>query len=162
MFVTSNKCFPTAGRFLTSGTPANSNSSWEPTPLTNRRWGDEIAPAHRITSLVARKQCFLVLPGVETSARKGLSVTAITSRSDGLSYAFGTSTGHTLLYDVRSPRPFAMKDQGYGLPVKHLSWLEGGTQMAGDGMLFSADKKVIKIWDRNDVSLYYFSTADFC
>lgn len=90
----------------------------------------------------------LKLPGGEN-----LSVTAIASRADGLTYAIGTTTGHTLLYDIRSSRSFASKDQGYGLPIKSLSWIEGGSRMAGDGMVLSADKKVIKIWDRNTVSL---------
>lgn len=87
----------------------------------------------------------------------GVSVTAISSRTDGLSYAIGTSTGHTLLYDIRSPRPFATKDLGYGLPVKNVAWIEGGSRMAGaaaDGMILSADKKVIKIWERNSVCDY--------
>ncbi|KAJ6571725.1 hypothetical protein B0H19DRAFT_936782 [Mycena capillaripes] len=81
-----------------------------------------------------------------------LSVTAISSRADGLSYALGTSTGHTLLYDIRAAQPFALKDQGYGLPVKNVVWIEGGSRMAGDGLVLSADKKVIKIWDRNSPS----------
>ncbi|KAJ7838270.1 NUC153 and WD40 repeat-containing nucleolar rRNA processing-related protein [Mycena olivaceomarginata] len=81
-----------------------------------------------------------------------LSVTAISSRADGLSYAIGTSTGHTLLYDIRAAQPFALKDQGYGLPVKNVAWIEGGSRMAGDGMVLSADRKVIKIWDRNSPS----------
>lgn len=84
-----------------------------------------------------------------------LSVTAISSRADGLSYAIGTSTGHTLLYDIRAAQPYAIKDQGYGLPVKKVSWIEGGSRMAGDGMVASADKKVIKIWDRNNVRTSY-------
>ncbi|KAF9482700.1 NUC153 and WD40 repeat-containing nucleolar rRNA processing-related protein [Pholiota conissans] len=85
-----------------------------------------------------------------SSASYNLSVTAIASRADGLSYAVGTSTGHTLLYDIRAAKPFATKDQGYGLPVKNVTWIEGGSRMAGDGMVLSADKKVVKIWDRND------------
>jgi ribosome biogenesis protein ENP2 len=89
------------------------------------------------------------LSGVETQP---LSITAISSRSDGLSYAIGTSTGHTLLYDIRSPRPHATKDQGYGLPVKKVMWIEGGHKVAGDGMVLSADKKVVKVWDRNEAS----------
>ncbi|EPQ53644.1 hypothetical protein GLOTRDRAFT_139806 [Gloeophyllum trabeum ATCC 11539] len=90
------------------------------------------------------------LPGIDdASSTPPLSVTSISSRSDGLSYAVGTSTGHTLLYDIRSARAFAIKDQGYGLPVKNVSWVEGGSRMAGDGLVVSADKKVIKIWDRN-------------
>ncbi|KAJ7057791.1 NUC153 and WD40 repeat-containing nucleolar rRNA processing-related protein [Mycena amicta] len=78
-------------------------------------------------------------------------VTAISSRADGLSYALGTSTGHTLLYDIRAGQPFALKDQGYGLPVKSVAWIEGGSRMAGDGLVLSADRKVVKIWDRNSV-----------
>ncbi|KAG9003543.1 hypothetical protein FRB94_003063 [Tulasnella sp. JGI-2019a] len=81
-----------------------------------------------------------------------LEVTALSSRSDGLSLAVGTSSGHTLLYDLRSPRYFAIKDQGYGLPIKNVSWVEGGAKMAGDGLVVSADRKVIKIWDRNTPS----------
>ncbi|KAF9493076.1 hypothetical protein BDN71DRAFT_1395744 [Pleurotus eryngii] len=86
-----------------------------------------------------------------------LSVTAISSRSDGLSYAIGTSTGHTLLYDIRAARPFAVKDQGYGLPVRTVSWIEGGSRMASDGMVLSADKKVIKMWEKNDASANFAS-----
>ena len=94
------------------------------------------------------------LPGIDDDSRPApLSVTAIASRQDGLSYAIGTSTGHTLLYDIRSARHLALKDQGYGLPVKNVSWIEGGSRMAGEGYVLSADKKVIKIWNRNTVRI---------
>ncbi|KAG6816772.1 hypothetical protein H0H87_003035 [Tephrocybe sp. NHM501043] len=95
--------------------------------------------------------------GVQVGGSGDLSITAISSRSDGLSYAIGTSTGHTLLYDIRAARPFALKDQGYGLAVKHVAWIDGGSRMAGDGMVISADKKVIKIWDRNTPSVNFVS-----
>lgn len=101
-----------------------------------------------------------LLPGVDSAA--SLSVTSLASRSDGLSYAIGTSTGHTLLYDIRSTQPFAIKDQGYGLPVKNLSWVEGGNRIAGDGMILSADKKVIKIWDRNSVRDLLYPVIPSC
>jgi ribosome biogenesis protein ENP2 len=101
------------------------------------------------------------LPGVEVGVpQTGLSVTAIASRADGLSYAIGTSTGHTLLYDIRSVRPFALKEQGYGAPVKNLLWIEGGGRMTGDGMVLSADKKVIKIWDRHSVGFFCVRIGD--
>lgn len=96
-----------------------------------------------------------------TGSDEALSVTAISSRADGLSYAIGTSTGHTLLYDIRAARPFAIKDQGYGLPVKNVCWIEGGSRMAGDGMILSADKKVIKIWDRDSVSQTHIHTLHY-
>ncbi|KAI0340390.1 hypothetical protein BDW22DRAFT_1398755 [Trametopsis cervina] len=98
-----------------------------------------------------------LLPGVDENAGPSVSVTAIASRADGLSYAIGTSTGHTLLYDIRSARPSAIKDQGYGLPVKVVSWIEGGSRMAGDGLVLSADKKVIKIWDRHSPATNFSS-----
>lgn len=88
------------------------------------------------------------------SSSTPLSATALASRSDGLSYAIGTSTGHTLLYDIRSSRSYAMKDQGYRLPVNSVDWVEGGSKMTGDGMIISSDKKVIKIWDRNSVRVF--------
>lgn len=94
------------------------------------------------------------MPGVDDIDTLSIGITALASRSDGLSYAVGTSTGHTLLYDIRSNRHFALKDQGYGLPIRNLTWIEGG-RLAGDGMVMSADKKVVKIWDRNSVSLSY-------
>ncbi|KZO98468.1 WD40 repeat-like protein [Calocera viscosa TUFC12733] len=78
-----------------------------------------------------------------------LAITALASRMDGLNLAVGTSTGHTLLYDLRSNQPYAVKDQGYGLPVENLAWIEGGHKMASDSLVLSADKKVLKIWDRN-------------
>lgn len=99
----------------------------------------------------------LMPTGVSNSVSDSLSVTAISSRVDGLSYAIGTSTGHTLLYDIRSPTSFSLKDQGYGLPIKKVIWIEGGSRMAGDGMVLSADKKVIKIWDKDDPSSNFVS-----
>ncbi|OCH93959.1 hypothetical protein OBBRIDRAFT_885177 [Obba rivulosa] len=103
---------------------------------------DRLMPVHAMSAPA--------LPGVDDGARGApLSVTAIASRADGLSYAIGTSSGHTLLYDIRSARPLALKDQGYGLPIKNVIWIEGGSRIAGDGLVLSADKKVIKIWDRN-------------
>ncbi len=99
-----------------------------------------------------RHQILPISSALSTSA--GLEVTALSFRSDGLSLAVGTSTGHTLLYDLRSPHHYALKDQGYGLPMKSVCWVEGGMNMAGDGMVISADSKVIKIWDRNTVRMY--------
>lgn len=88
-----------------------------------------------------------ILPS--SSSSKSIAITSLKSHpTDGLSLAVGTSTGHTLLYDLRSARPFAMKDQGYGEGVRCLDWLEGG---GGEGKVMSADSKVIKVWDKNQV-----------
>jgi ribosome biogenesis protein ENP2 len=78
-----------------------------------------------------------------------MSVTALESHpSDGLSLAVGTSTGHTLLYDLRSPRPFAVKDQGYAEPIKKVNWLIGSDGRTGK--IASSDSKVIKVWEKDD------------
>ncbi|KAI0711387.1 WD40-repeat-containing domain protein [Earliella scabrosa] len=115
-------------------------------PRSRSRVGILRLPRERLMPMNATP----ALPGVDDGTRLApLSVTAIASRPDGLSYAIGTSTGHTLLYDIRSARHLALKDQGYGLPVKNVTWIEGGSRMAGEGYVLSADKKVIKIWNRN-------------
>ncbi|KIJ61427.1 hypothetical protein HYDPIDRAFT_96475 [Hydnomerulius pinastri MD-312] len=125
-------------------------------PRSRSRVGLLNLPKGRISRSTGRSK--VALPGVDDeSGSETLAVTAIASRTDGLSYAVATSTGHTLLYDIRSPRPFAFKDQGYGLPVKNVVWIEGGSRMAGDGMVLSADKKVVKIWDRNTPSSNFVS-----
>ncbi|GAA5889722.1 hypothetical protein JCM16303_007152 [Sporobolomyces ruberrimus] len=96
------------------------------------------------------------LPGVDDvlgGGATGLSVTALANKSDGLNLAVGTSSGHILLYDLRANRPYQTKDQGYGLPVKKVEWIESATSSAGDadregGYVASADEKVVKIWGR--------------
>ncbi|BFZ56215.1 Small ribosomal subunit bioproteinsis [Savitreella phatthalungensis] len=69
------------------------------------------------------------------------SATALSFANDGLSFAVGSSAGITTLYDLRSPRPLLAKDQGYGLPIKVLHWI--------DSRILSADSKIIKLWERS-------------
>ena len=104
-----------------------------------------------ILSLPAEKLRPLTTATTSELDYKPLAVTSLSSKLDGLSLAVGTSTGHTLLYDLRSPKPFALKDQGYGLPVKRVQWLEGGNRVVKDGLVASADAKVLKIWDKDEV-----------
>ncbi|KAK4689112.1 ribosome biogenesis protein ENP2, partial [Tremellales sp. Uapishka_1] len=87
-----------------------------------------------------------------------LSITSLASHpTDGLSLAVGTSSGHTLLYDLRSPTPFAVKDQGYGEAVKSVDWMRGGGAQEDMGRVVSADSKVVKIWDKNNPSENHLS-----
>lgn len=62
--------------------------------------------------------------------------------SDGVSFAVGTSTGFTLLFDLRSPRALLARDQGNGLPIRSIRLHEDGTHC------ISADPKGVKVWDR--------------
>lgn len=82
-----------------------------------------------------------------------VSVTSLASRIDGLNLAVGISTGHTLLYDLRSSLPFTIKDQGYGLPVKKIEWCYSGASDSNNdmnegslGLLATVDSKVLKVW----------------
>ena len=68
-------------------------------------------------------------------------ITALSFR-DGLNMAVGTSTGHVLLYDIRSSRPLLIKDHLYGIPIKNLLFHSTLDQV------ISLDAKAVKIWDR--------------
>ncbi|XP_073258939.1 nucleolar protein 10-like [Porites lutea] len=69
------------------------------------------------------------------------AVTALFFR-DGLTMGLGTSTGHVLLYDLRSTKPLLIKDHQYGLPINSIAFQDKL------GVVLSADSKILKIWDR--------------
>ncbi|GAU95273.1 hypothetical protein RvY_06919 [Ramazzottius varieornatus] len=71
----------------------------------------------------------------------GLSVTKLKFR-DALNLAVGTSTGHILLYDIRSPKPYYIKDHNYSLPIKAIEFI-----LEGD-LIASMDSKILKLWER--------------
>ncbi|CAG8548343.1 5067_t:CDS:2, partial [Racocetra fulgida] len=89
----------------------------------------------------SRSRVGLLAPSfpVEESNEQGFQVTAMSYRNDGLSLAVGTSSGHILLYDLRSSSPWLVKDHQYG---------DGGR-----GKVISADCKIMKIWDRENAKL---------
>ncbi|RLV92909.1 Ribosome biogenesis protein ENP2 [Spathaspora sp. JA1] len=80
---------------------------------------------------------------IDEQLNQNVGVTAVSFRNDGLNFALGTSSGHTLLYDLRTDTPSLVKDQGYGYDVKKLIWLPGTEY------ILSSDKRIAKIWDRN-------------
>ena len=61
-------------------------------------------------------------------------VTSLAFR-DGLNMAVGTSTGHILLYDIRSSRPLLVKDHLYGTPIKSLLFHSTLDQVISLGMI---------------------------
>ena len=67
-------------------------------------------------------------------------VTSLAFR-DGLNMAVGTSTGHILLYDIRSSRPLLVKDHLYGTPIKSLLFHSTLDQVISLGMI--SNKKSI-------------------
>ena len=79
-------------------------------------------------------------------------ITALTFAPNGLTFASGTSAGLTYLYDLRSPRPFLKKDQGYGYPIHTLQFLPAPLTSSAhstpftDPLILSSDKRIIKLW----------------
>lgn len=54
-------------------------------------------------------------------------------------------TLQVLLYDIRSNKPYTVKDHRYELPIKEIEW------HMGSDLVLSIDKRVCKIWDKNTV-----------
>ncbi len=74
-----------------------------------------------------------------------LEISALEMDSDGLHFGVGTSTGHALLYDLRSRTPLFQKDHRNELPVHTIRFVSSSP----DRML-SADSKVIKFWNKKE------------
>lgn len=82
----------------------------------------------------------------------GLRTTALEFDADGLTFCVGTSSGHALLYDLRSPRALCVKEHQYGLPIVACRFHQGaGRGSGGARHVLSADAKVVKVWGRDDV-----------
>ncbi|CAK7891385.1 ribosome biogenesis protein Enp2p [[Candida] anglica] len=77
-----------------------------------------------------------------------LQVTATAFRNDGLNFACGTSNGKSLIYDLRTSVPSIVKDQGYGFEIKKIMWLDEND--SNSDMILTTDKRIAKVWDRND------------
>ncbi|KAF9921788.1 hypothetical protein FBU30_008145 [Linnemannia zychae] len=86
----------------------------------------------------------------ESVLSNSLTISALKFREDGLNMAVGTSTGHVLMYDLRSNVPIYVKDHQYGFPIKSLTFHEGTQGEDGRSKIVSADCKIIKIWDREN------------
>lgn len=75
------------------------------------------------------------------------AITAL--KFDGaLKMGVGTSTGHVLLYDIRSSKPLLVKDHMNETPIKSIEFHK---QM---DYVYSMDASVVKIWNKNTVSCY--------
>lgn len=64
----------------------------------------------------------------------------------GLNVGVGTSTGQVLLYDIRSNKPFLIKDHMYDLPIRNIEFHEKMD------LVYSMDSSIVKIWEKNTVS----------
>uniref|UniRef100_A0AC34FTM2 Nucleolar protein 10 n=1 Tax=Panagrolaimus sp. ES5 TaxID=591445 RepID=A0AC34FTM2_9BILA len=62
---------------------------------------------------------------------------------DALTFGVGTSTGHVLLYDLRSSKPLLVKDHQMGLPITKLDFIKD------DGIVLSMDSRILKFWEED-------------
>lgn len=104
----------------------------------------QVVPEHNVVAVGGEAGLEMYDPRCEPNARVAhlsaapSGVTAL--HFCGLSAVVGTAAGTAYLYDIRSSRPLASKDQGYGLPIVDVT-LHADRQHA-----ISADRKSIKIW----------------
>ncbi len=52
-----------------------------------------------------------------------------------------------LLFDIRSNKPYFIKDHNYNLPIKRIDF-----HTQNDDYILSMDKKICKIWNRHTVN----------
>lgn len=75
-------------------------------------------------------------------------VTTTAFRNDGLNFACGTSTGKSLIYDLRTSTPSIVKDQGYGFEIKKILWIDENS--SDSNKIMTSDKRIAKVWNRID------------
>lgn len=75
-------------------------------------------------------------------------IPAITSMKfkDNLNLAVGTQTGQIFLFDIRTNKPYMIKDHYFGLPIKALDFHSSSND---HDLVMSLDEKVLKMWHRN-------------
>ncbi|KRT79133.1 hypothetical protein AMK59_6416, partial [Oryctes borbonicus] len=66
----------------------------------------------------------------------------------GLELGVGLATGQVALYDIRSNKPFYIKDHMYGLPIKDVDFHHKMD------LVYSMDGSTLKMWDKNNGKLY--------
>lgn len=60
---------------------------------------------------------------------------------DAMTFGVGTSTGHVMLYDLRSSKPMVVKDHNLGLAIKKIGFVKD------HDVVLSMDSRVMKFWD---------------
>lgn len=75
----------------------------------------------------------------------GCEVTTSEYDIDGLTLGVGTSTGHVLIYDLRSSKPLFIKDFRNNSAIKDIKFHSSARKVV------AADGNSIKLWDRDSV-----------
>ncbi|CAF4245393.1 unnamed protein product, partial [Rotaria sp. Silwood2] len=95
----------------------------------------------RIRSFVGQIDC-----AVYANSNSGSSLPAVSciKFKDALNVSVGMTTGQILLFDIRSNKPYFIKDHNYNLPIKRIDF-----HTQNDDYILSIDKKICKIWNRH-------------
>lgn len=90
---------------------------------------------------------------ITEATESGSEISCVKFANNSLNFACGTSDGMSMIYDLRTSHPLITKDQGYGFGIKKIIWLEetGNENM---NLIMTADKKIAKIWNRDDGKPY--------
>ncbi|XP_026673737.1 nucleolar protein 10 isoform X1 [Ceratina calcarata] len=127
-----NKCeINPVHHLITVGTEDGKVEAWD--PRSRNRVGTLDCALHCVTGDYGLEK----VPAVTSLKYQG-----------GLTLAVGTSTGQVLLYDVRSSKPFLVKDHMYGLPIRSIEFHQTM------GMVYSMDSSIVKIWEKDSGKLY--------
>ncbi|KAE9419978.1 hypothetical protein Angca_005758, partial [Angiostrongylus cantonensis] len=95
---------------------------------------------HRDRSRVGVLDC---LPYLQEATKDVLSEITSLNFRDALCLGDGTSSGHVMLYDIRSRKPLMVKDHINGLPIKRIDFASRGCE----DLVLSMDSRVLKIWN---------------
>ncbi|CAG9825089.1 unnamed protein product [Phaedon cochleariae] len=101
----------------------------------------------RSKSMVASLDCAFACVQ-ENKELEGFPSVSALKFNGALQLGVGTTTGQILLYDIRSNKPFYMKDHMYGLPIKDVEFHHQ------QDLVLSLDSSILKIWDKNNGKLY--------
>jgi ribosome biogenesis protein ENP2 len=71
-----------------------------------------------------------------------------------LTLGVGTGSGHVLLYDIRSCRPYSIKDHHYQLPVNSIAF------HSQPDLILSSDKKALRAWHSTTCEPYVTIQTD--
>lgn len=102
------------------------------------------------TTVVKSFDCAPFSPYYSGSESDVTGITAMKFK-DNLNLAVGTETGQVHLFDLRTNKPYTIKDHYYGLPIKTLDFHSSSNE---HDLVMSLDEKVLKLWDRTSGDTY--------
>ncbi|CAF3083150.1 unnamed protein product [Rotaria sp. Silwood2] len=82
--------------------------------------------------------------GIYTKKLSILPAISCIKFKDALNVCVGMSTGQILLFDIRSNKPYFIKDHNYNLPIKRIDF-----HTQNNDYILSIDKKICKIWNQH-------------